>query len=511
MFRQATNSASNSPAASGTVTPGSFLNSNIFDHSNEQFQLTPNGRPGTAPNSASTPVQAGDSYFPSDERRPSVASSTGSKSSKSRYRGFFGGGSGGTEPANESPGSSESSLPPNVTPRTHHGFARPNTPTSSRPRTPVPSADVVPFLYQDPEDIRRMGNAPVHETPMFDKTWRDEQDSSTAGSSHSHRLNLRGRHKERKELALDKELPPRPSVISLDSYGIPRDIKGGKLHLDGTASTGSSQVRLLRSASPTPSVASSLSYNAPRSPGDLPGKSKHKLWTKLGGLVGRDKEKAHDRDNEQGNVKRLRGKASEPMLNTSNPMPPISAGKRGSGGSENVHPRLFDYMPVGEIKKAGKGADPKLRVGRGKKHGNQQPEEVQPPLAIDMDFSNEVTFRNPGTAPNEVPQDRSWPKIDEPQAKERREQVGWEAPESWRTAWGVAQDTRGEAPDAERTPDEEQGTEDAQVGIYMWREPIGRLIWIQVLHTSIPRRLYICNTLVQAAGISHGSPRSAWA
>ena len=151
MFRQNPPSAAASPAAnSASTTPVSFLNSNIFDHAQDQFQLSHQNRPGTAPSNSIPAPAPSDGYFPAEERRPSVASSTGSKSSRSRYLAFFGGG-GGTEPPNESPGSSESSLPPNTTPRSHYGFPRPNTPTGSRPRTPVPSADVVPFLYQDPE------------------------------------------------------------------------------------------------------------------------------------------------------------------------------------------------------------------------------------------------------------------------------------------------------------------------------------------------------------------------
>lgn len=148
MFRQNPPSAASSPAVNSAVTtPGSFLNSNIFDHA--QDQSSSHNRPGTS-NSIPTPNPS-DGYFPAEERRPSVASSTGSKtSSRSRYLAFFSGGS-GNEPQNESPGSSESSLPPNATPRSHYGFPRPNTPTGSRPRTPVPSADVVPFIYQDPE------------------------------------------------------------------------------------------------------------------------------------------------------------------------------------------------------------------------------------------------------------------------------------------------------------------------------------------------------------------------
>lgn len=162
IIRQNPPSASNSPAngtANSAVTPSSYLNNSSFD-SQDQFGLSPPARPGTAPSTGTQ--NSSDGYFPIDDRRPSVASvvtnasSTGSKSSIGRsfysgYKKFFG--DSDNNNAGESPGSSESSLPPNATPRSHYGFPRerPTTPTNSRPRTPLPSSDVVPFIYQDPD------------------------------------------------------------------------------------------------------------------------------------------------------------------------------------------------------------------------------------------------------------------------------------------------------------------------------------------------------------------------
>ena len=197
VLRQTPPSASPSPisgiAAAGS-TP-SFLNS-IFDHQ-DPFQLSPQApnRPGTAP----TAGASHDSYFPDEPRRPSVASvvtnasSTGSKSSMGRTlrKKFFGDGespsagsgsapgSGSAAPSVGSPGSSESSLPANtnnnanattnsnsnhihnVTPRSQFGgLVNPVTPAISRPRTPVPSSEVVPFLYQDPA-VRLLSLSPA--------------------------------------------------------------------------------------------------------------------------------------------------------------------------------------------------------------------------------------------------------------------------------------------------------------------------------------------------------------
>lgn len=130
-------------------------------------------RPTQNPLGSESPEAA---YF-NDERRPSVASVTttaSSQASKSsghraagglrKLQGFFG---------EEYPGrdSSETSLPPSYagkesrshsyshTPRPHrdrnHSNATDHTrdasPASSRPRTPVPAPEVVPFLYQEAE------------------------------------------------------------------------------------------------------------------------------------------------------------------------------------------------------------------------------------------------------------------------------------------------------------------------------------------------------------------------
>jgi adenylate cyclase len=107
-------------------------------------------------------------YFLDDERRPSVASvttasSTGSKSSVVRpnvhksLKNFFGDDFQGKD-------ASDTSLPGHVNGKEHRSNSwtrhrnhststetapREGSPAPSRPRTPVPSSDVVPFLYQD--------------------------------------------------------------------------------------------------------------------------------------------------------------------------------------------------------------------------------------------------------------------------------------------------------------------------------------------------------------------------
>ena len=161
------------------VTPSSAFATSFYNDSSDNLsqgsQLSPGFRPGTGltgnTNASDSPA---DACF-GDERRPSVASvttasSTGSKSSISRQGGihkklqtFFG---------EDFPGKdgSDTSLPGHAKEARTHSFARShrdrnhssatdhtqrdNSPAGSRPRTPVPSSDVVPFLYQDSQVSR---------------------------------------------------------------------------------------------------------------------------------------------------------------------------------------------------------------------------------------------------------------------------------------------------------------------------------------------------------------------
>ncbi|KAG0634409.1 phosphatase 2C-domain-containing protein [Tuber brumale] len=490
VLRQNPPSASNSPAngtANSAVAPSSYLNNNPFD-SQDQFGLSPPVRPGTAPSAGTQ--NSSDAYFPNDDRRPSVASvvtnasSTGSKSSIGRsfysgYKKFFG--DNDNNNAGESPGSSESSLPPNATPRSHYGFPRPTTPTNSRPRTPLPSSDVVPFIYQDPDvsglgrlaDIRRLGDAPVRDAPIDDRQRYGSEDAS-ASSSHSHRLHLhRNRNKERdkeKDRAFEKELPPRPSSASKDSISLSgQDYRRGlRLHLDGTASSHSSQTRLIRPGSPTPSIASSLSNNPPKSPGENTQK-KASLWDKI---WKKDKEQSGDSEKE-GSIRSKRSKFSEkptdPLnVSTSGISPVHTTPKRGSGSGEFVNPRTFEYAPVeqmparkqitgkapesyGRVKAAKRGvlyeAPGGKDLGSNRRcRGSKGSEEAGTTFQLDSDFSNiHDIVKEPGPAQASDPPD-----------------ITWKPPESW-----DSRDPENVAP--EKTAEDEGGEEDAQYCIRVFR------------------------------------------
>ncbi|KAJ2979865.1 hypothetical protein NQ176_g2991 [Zarea fungicola] len=191
------NTASNQVAPWMTSTgpapsaPSNSLSMSFYNDSAESLPIASHHMASSLHQSASRTGQLSVSYespdpiyFNHDGRRPSVASvattasSQGSKASMPRggfrkLQGFFG---------EEFPGrdSSESSLPGSIgkdqrsrsyshtRPGQERHFSnatdREASPASSRPRTPVPAPEVVPFLYQDNTDIARYGEAPVRDT-----------------------------------------------------------------------------------------------------------------------------------------------------------------------------------------------------------------------------------------------------------------------------------------------------------------------------------------------------------
>lgn len=172
------NSLPTPTSANGGAMATTFYNDSS-DNLSSPSQVSPGFRSASV--SALRPTQnppgsdSPDAAYFNDERRPSVASVTttaSSQASKSsgqrgglrKLQGFFG---------EEFPGrdSSETSLPPSFagkesrshsyshTPRPHRDrnyssatdHTRDASPSSSRPRTPVPAPEVVPFLYQEAE------------------------------------------------------------------------------------------------------------------------------------------------------------------------------------------------------------------------------------------------------------------------------------------------------------------------------------------------------------------------
>ncbi|KAG6005780.1 hypothetical protein E4U21_007613 [Claviceps maximensis] len=281
--------SSGAPAgASPRGMPTTFYNDSS-DNLSMASQFSPGlgsvaGRPGTGSGSGSMcPDYADALYYNVDGRRPSAASivttasSQGSKTSANRggfrkLQGFFG---------EEFPGrdSSESSLPISVPGKDQrsrsYSHGRPSqrdrncsnatdrepSPSSSRPRTPVPNPEVVPFLYQDNTDIARYGEAPVRNS----LTGPDRQryvtessgqyplkSSSSARSgpvSHHHLPGHHHHHHHRHNKSNDDPRPLRPTFSREDSLGARQQSR------DRGPSAGMPNQRS-RAQSPTPSASS---------------------------------------------------------------------------------------------------------------------------------------------------------------------------------------------------------------------------------------------------------------
>ncbi|OTB05955.1 hypothetical protein M426DRAFT_121713 [Hypoxylon sp. CI-4A] len=236
----------NSGAAASPTAFATFYNDSS-DNVSTVSQLSPVPRLASSrPTQASNNESPDGAYF-TDDRRPSAASITtassqGSKNSGSRggfkkLQGFFG---------EDFPGrdSSETSLPPPPTTQNQskdqrsHSFNRPRrgrndsnatdhtrdpSPSSSRPRTPVPSSDVVPFLYQEANDIAKYGEAPVRDMLAGPDKERYTQDnyaqvppktSSSNRSGHSI-VHLPGHHRHHK--SNDDQTSLRPVISREDS------------------------------------------------------------------------------------------------------------------------------------------------------------------------------------------------------------------------------------------------------------------------------------------------------
>ncbi|KAF6830796.1 adenylate cyclase (protein phosphatase 2C) [Colletotrichum plurivorum] len=276
--------------ATASTTPHSQLNTTFYNDSSDNLsvasQLSPGFRPPTnriAHQSSGSQDSPDAAYF-GDERRPSLASITtlssqGSKTSIRRgglqkLQGFFG---------EEFPGrdGSESSLHSNsgrdrsrsyshsrptrdrnYSNATDHARDREASPSSSRPRTPVPAPEVVPFLYQEADDIARYGEAPVRdilsgpdrERYMSNENPNNPQNppkTSSSGRSGHSIVHLPGHH-HRHNRSIDDGRALRPTVSREDSQASlqvqnPRD-RGGS-----TATVMYGATNRSRAQSPTPS------------------------------------------------------------------------------------------------------------------------------------------------------------------------------------------------------------------------------------------------------------------
>ncbi|KAJ5038748.1 uncharacterized protein L3040_006428 [Drepanopeziza brunnea f. sp. 'multigermtubi'] len=272
-------SNSNGIVTSPTTAFGTSFYNDSSDNLSQGSQFSPGLKSGmgVAGNANPSDLNTDRSYF-EDERRPSVASvatasSQGSKSSVSRQgihkklQTFFG---------EDFPGrdSSDTSLPSHGKEARSHSFARSHrernissatdktqrdaSPGPSRPRSPIPSSDVVPFLYQDSKDIPKYGEAPVREKLSGpDKGRYTTGDSPQVPPKTSQRSGHLPSHRHNRSSEDTRPLRP---TISRESSAMSSRYADRAPTSMGTAIGNSSNLSLAkRPVSPTPSGSSTWS------------------------------------------------------------------------------------------------------------------------------------------------------------------------------------------------------------------------------------------------------------
>ncbi|KAL9101660.1 MAG: hypothetical protein Q9163_003099 [Psora crenata] len=213
------------------------------------------------------------------------------------------------ENGRQSSQSSETSIPSSLqlqretTASSHHGsmqslFAdgRPLSPGSPRPRTPLTSSDVTPWLFQDFKDVKCYGDAPVRQKPVGPDKQRyaEEEPAQNHSNHHHHRIYLPVHRHNR-----SREEPPRPppkEPVNGNSVRpvAPRQDSANNIRMlrDTISSPMSSRNTLpMRGTSPTPSssatsiksIVAGRSETMPgqRSPADAPSSGKRTLLHKL--------------------------------------------------------------------------------------------------------------------------------------------------------------------------------------------------------------------------------------
>lgn len=408
-------------ATTTTPTPNSHQGpssneggTSFYDDSSDALsqasQLSPKFRPGTAltgnTNASDSPAE----LCYGDERRPSVASiatasSVGSKSSArgmhKKLQHFFGEDFSGRD-------GSETSLPTHGKSDRSNSFVRSGrernlssaTDTTSsrresspaagsRPRTPIPSSDVVPFLYQDSQDISLYGEAPVRPNlsgPDKDRYMGDGYSQVPPPTSYSstsgHRVRLPG-HQHRYNRSIDETRSLRPTVSREDSGTSFRNLQQNPLAaLMGSTPSQSTLNLPTRPTSPTPSgksISASIQAKAakmvePASP-TTTGHKRH--------FLGRfrkhkDKEGTPTRLKElPGTMRRHRGEPAAPSIPSTPDIGPWSRSREGSlTGSDVNLPQIQNQARLNQPRQ---GAFHKLPFRKGRsKHSDDADLSIDP-------------------------------------------------------------------------------------------------------------------------------------
>ncbi|KAL5332936.1 hypothetical protein BJX70DRAFT_382476, partial [Aspergillus crustosus] len=433
--------------------PGSADAHGTFFHDYSEHEASPataTFRPGTGRTFTSEPP---DFDYNGDHRRPSVASATtissqGSKSSGGRFRkklqGFFGDDYGAGDSKNnddtyQNLGPRPSSIDQfKARERADSEGSKHASDVSqdegqqhARPRTPLPSSDITPWVYQSFNDIPQSGEAPVREGPAAsDRNRLSSQAASNSQRDPSHRRFSGHRHsrsKEEKPTAAGDlaGYPDRPTTGRDDfSLGL-RPFREGSL---GYRTTTNSTTNLAgRSTSPSPSIQSVYT----REPGQgSPGAASSKR-SFLGKL-------------RRPNLKHFQGsKGPQDAVRGMSKLSrrEASPGRRGRQGSlEGGVPSKFADPQEYDRRRDGKGLGLTTGKLRGRRAaGNETPvnKEVKHPeasgvWALDTDLSHmEGIVQAPSSNDAKKPPDASEVRSDEKRASEQLAVGNWDAPESW--------------------------------------------------------------------------------
>ena len=366
----------------------------------------------------------------SDDRRPSVASTTtassqGSKASGTRgglrkLQGFFG---------EEFPGrdGSETSLPANATSKDgqrSYSFNRPHrernysnatdhtrdaSPSSSRPRTPVPSSDVVPFLYQEANDIAKYGEAPVRDMLAGPDKERyadnaagqiPPKTSSSSRSGHSI-VHLPGHHRHNKSNEDANSLRP---VVSLDE-----SISSSYAMKDRAGSAGNPSRQ--RAQSPTPSTSSRLaSVDGQTSPGGQP-QGKRGIFDRFRGHKHKQKEDTTPsrlRELPQSSRSLVSGSSrvdlslgeQTPFNNNNKPLPPINQFDQLQGQQQQIQ---YQQQQQQQLQEQQRLMQQQQQINQQQQQQNQQqqqsppsqpPSNQMPPSSRPYQNNRNATFNN---------------------------------------------------------------------------------------------------------------------
>ncbi|QSZ32599.1 hypothetical protein DSL72_002178 [Monilinia vaccinii-corymbosi] len=407
---------SNGGGATGSPNGFTSFYNDSSDALSQASQLSPVVRPGTAvTGNTNMSDSAADAFFgDGNDRRPSAASittasSTGSKSSINRVAGglhkslknFF-----GEDPSGIS--SSDTSLPSQGkevrshsfarsqrdrinSSATEHGHYRDASPAGgSRPRTPVPSSEVVPFLYQNSQDINLYGEAPVRENlsgPDRERYINDSSDKPPKTSSSAKSHHLHGNHLRNRSNDDTRSLRP---TISREESAFNMRFKDRSNPM-GTAAANASNPILQRPKSPTPSGMSTSSQtlkggnsDGPSSPKDNNSNGTKRSLLNLGRFM-RNKDKDHT----PSRLKETPAASRAPIIGTSRDLGRMHESPELAQSSQDgsINGSEISQLTNGNARSAGvrQGTTfPKLpfRKGRGNK------------VVEDLDLSYDTTDRS---------------------------------------------------------------------------------------------------------------------